>query len=118
MITVSMPRRVAALGLALLLTACASSDQVATDPADPYEATNRTFHEFNVTLDENVLRPVAQGYDVVAVGPLKLMIGNGLNHLRLPVHFVNYALQGDARMVGRTLSRFTLNTIVGAAGLL
>ncbi|MEM6489805.1 MAG: VacJ family lipoprotein [Pseudomonadota bacterium] len=100
-----------AVALCGTLGACAAGE-------DPYEATNRRFHDFNVALDSNVLRPVAQGYDVVAAGPIKLMIGNGLNHLELPVDFANYVLQGESRLALRVLGRFTLNTVVGAGGLL
>ncbi|MEM7498498.1 MAG: VacJ family lipoprotein [Pseudomonadota bacterium] len=105
--------------LILGLAACASVDENASfAQQDPYENTNRAIHDFNVTLDENVLRPIAKGYDVVAVGPTKLLIGNGLSHLELPIDFVNYLLQGEARAAGRTLARFTLNTTLGAGGLL
>ncbi|MEO1316994.1 MAG: VacJ family lipoprotein [Pseudomonadota bacterium] len=101
------------------LGACASIDENASfAEQDPYEETNRAIHDFNVTLDENVLRPVAKGYDVVAVGPTKLIIGNGLSHLELPVDFMNYLLQGEASAAGRTFARFTLNTVLGAGGLL
>ncbi|MEM6972548.1 MAG: VacJ family lipoprotein [Pseudomonadota bacterium] len=111
---------VAILAVGLVVSACASSDDapVAATPGDPYEGTNRAIHDFNVSLDRNVLRPVAQGYDVVAVGPIKLIVSNGLNHLELPVDFANYLLQGEARSAGRTLGRFVLNTVVGAGGLL
>ncbi|MEL6479862.1 MAG: VacJ family lipoprotein [Pseudomonadota bacterium] len=114
----TLGRGLAAL-LLLGLGACASVDETASfAEQDPYESTNRAIHDFNVTLDENVLRPVAKGYDVVAVGPTKLMIGNGLSHLELPVDFMNYLLQGEGRAAGRTLGRFVLNTTLGAGGLL
>ncbi|MEL6766967.1 MAG: VacJ family lipoprotein [Pseudomonadota bacterium] len=114
----TLGRGLAAL-LLLGLGACASVDETASfAEQDPYEGTNRAIHDFNVTLDENVLRPVAKGYDVVAFGPTKLMIGNGLSHLELPVDFVNYLLQGEGRAAGRTLGRFVLNTTLGAGGLL
>ncbi|MEM6944589.1 MAG: VacJ family lipoprotein, partial [Pseudomonadota bacterium] len=114
----TLGRGVAAL-LVLGLGACASAPEGDGFAAqDPYESTNRAIHDFNVTLDDNFLRPVAKGYDVVAFGPLKSMIGNGLQHLELPVDFVNYLLQGEGRLAGRTLSRFVLNTTLGAGGLL
>ncbi|MEM6676443.1 MAG: VacJ family lipoprotein [Pseudomonadota bacterium] len=111
--------RAAAAMLLLGLGACASVDETASfAEQDPYENTNRAIHDFNIALDKNVLRPVSKGYDTVAVGPVKLMIGNGLDHLELPVDFFNYLMQGEGRLAGRTLGRFVLNTTLGAGGLL
>ncbi|MEM9783615.1 MAG: VacJ family lipoprotein [Pseudomonadota bacterium] len=113
-------RLIAVIAIGLAVSACASSDDapVAATPGDPYEQTNRAIHGFNVALDRNVLRPVAQGYDIVAVGPVKLIISNGLNHLELPIDFANHLLQGEMTPAARTLGRFVVNTVYGAAGLL
>jgi phospholipid-binding lipoprotein MlaA len=105
--------------LTLGLGGCASTDP-SRGPAgmDPYEGTNRAIHGFNVGLDSYVLRPAAKGYDTVTPTVFQHVIGNGLSHLDLPVDIVNYALQGDFDASGRALGRFTLNTILGAGGLL
>ncbi|MEM6624022.1 MAG: VacJ family lipoprotein [Pseudomonadota bacterium] len=86
--------------------------------SDPYEPTNRAIHEFNVELDRFVLRPVSQGYDIVTPTLVQHLVGNGLSHLDLTNDFANYVLQGDVDRALETLGRFTLNTIIGAAGLL
>ncbi|MEL6197635.1 MAG: VacJ family lipoprotein [Pseudomonadota bacterium] len=113
-----LPRAIAML-LVVSLGACASVPEDQGFAAqDPYENTNRKFHAFNVGLDRYVLRPAAQGYDVVAVGPLKSMIGNGFNHLALPGDFANHLMQGEFRAAGRTLGRVILNTGLGMGGLL
>ncbi|MEM9061740.1 MAG: VacJ family lipoprotein [Pseudomonadota bacterium] len=104
---------------ALLLGACASTgprDGFAA--SDDYEPTSRFFHENNVRLDRYVLRPAAQGYDFVAPELIKHLVGNGLSHLELPGDFANYLLQGDIDRSLDTLGRFTLNTLMGAGGLL
>ncbi|MEL6773939.1 MAG: VacJ family lipoprotein [Pseudomonadota bacterium] len=112
-------RRLVAVCMISGLAACASAPEGEGFAAqDPYEGTNRNIHAFNVALDKNVLRPAAKAYDVVAYGPIQLVLGNGLNHLDLPVDFVNYLLQGEMRMAGRVLGRFTVNTVMGAGGLL
>jgi len=110
---------VALLCLTLGLGACASTDPAA-GPAgmDPYEGTNRAIHSFNVGLDQYALRPAAKAYDTVTPTLFQHVIGNELSHLDLPVDIVNYALQGDFKASGRALGRFTLNTVLGAAGLL
>lgn len=101
------------------LAACAS-----TGPRDGFaetdriEPTNRFFHENNVRLDRNVLRPVAQGYDTVTPALVQHLVGNGLNHLDLPVDLMNYLLQGEIDASLRVIGRFTLNTVLGAGGFL
>lgn len=113
-------RLLAAIGFVWTLGACAAPDP---DPGnlaatDVYEAQNRKIHQFNVELDRAVLRPVAQGYAAVTPTLARHLIGNGLSHLELPADFVNYLLQGRVDRALETLGRFTLNTVMGAGGLL
>ncbi|MEM8754753.1 MAG: MlaA family lipoprotein, partial [Pseudomonadota bacterium] len=82
--------------------------------ADPYESTNRSFHAFNKGVDTVIVRPVAQAYDFATPELFKHLLGNGLQHLRLPGIFINRLLQGDAEAAGEVLGRFTLNTLMGA----
>ena len=86
--------------------------------ADPYEGANRFFHENNVRLDRFVLRPAALTYDYVTPTLFKHMIGNGLSHIDLPRGFANNLLQGEGEAALDTLGRFTINTLLGAGGLL
>lgn len=104
---------------ALALAGCAAGP--APDGAliaDPYEATNRDIHEFNKGVDTAILRPLAQGYDFVTPETIQHMVLNGIDHLKLPAIFINRVLQGDAEEAGSALARFSLNTIIGAGGLL
>lgn len=111
--------RMAALGAILALAACASAPPGADfAAADPHEDTNRSIHEFNVGLDTAVLQPLAQGYDLVTPDLLQLLLGNGFSHLDLPGIFVNQLLQGEGELALDTLGRFTINTLIGAGGLL
>lgn len=86
--------------------------------SDPYEDWNRTVHAGNLRTDKFVLRPVAQAYDFVAPALVQHVIGNGLGHLDLANDFANYVLQGDVDRGLNTLGRFTINTLMGAGGLL
>lgn len=106
---------------ALALTAvagCAVDTPPGTLIADPYENINRPIHSFNVAADRVVLRPVAQVYDTVTPALFQHMIGNLVDHIRLPVVFFNNILQGDIDEALATAGRFGVNTIVGAGGLL
>ncbi len=112
-------RRLAGFSTALILSACASADpQADFAAADPFEGFNRNMHDVNLYLDTNLIRPAAQGYDFVTPTTIKFLIGNGFSHLDLPGDFANYLLQGEIKPALRTLGRFTLNTVLGAAGLL
>ena len=109
----------AGLCAAALVSACASTgprDGFAAD--DHYEPTNRFFYDGNKRLDRFVVRPVAQGYDLITPTLVKHLIGNGLAHIDLTNDFANYLLQGDVDRSLETLGRFTLNTVMGAGGLL
>lgn len=118
MTLVEIGRRYVAVLALLGLAACASAnpdDLAATDTTPGF---NRAMHDFNLALDRAVLRPAAQGYDVVTPTLFKHMIGNGFSHLELPGSFVNFVLQGEVEPALETLGRFTVNTVAGAGGLL
>jgi phospholipid-binding lipoprotein MlaA len=116
---VSSTVRAAALSGALLTAACAS-----TAPgegaviADPYESFNRDVHSFNTGLDQVFWRPAAAGYRTLTPALTQELVSNFVDHVRLPVIFVNNVLQGDVEAAAATVGRFGVNTIVGAAGLL
>lgn len=85
---------------------------------DRLESTNRFFHDANVKLDSNILRPVAQGYDYVTPELFKHMLGNAYNHLNTVGDFANYLLQGDLDASATAFGRLTVNSILGVGGLL
>ncbi len=112
-------RAAAYLALSLLAAGCASAPVVEGQLiADPYEGTNRSVHSFNKGVDTALLRPITQAYDTVTPELIQHMVRNGLDHLSLPAIFINRVLQGDAEEAGAALARFSLNTIIGAGGLL
>jgi len=112
-------RRALVLSAMLGVAACATAEPDAPLSAtDPHEGFNRAMLDTNIALDRAVMRPAAQVYDTVTPGTIKLLIGNGFSHLDLPADFVNYVLQGDSKMALEALGRFTLNTVMGAGGLL
>lgn len=112
-------RRVAAFALVATLSACATAEPGADLSAtDRNTGFNRKMLDVNLALDKNVLRPVAQGYDIVTPTLVKHLLGNGFSHLDLPGNFINYLLQGEINPALETLGRFTLNTVLGAGGFL
>lgn len=105
--------------VALLAAGCAGGPTPEGELiADPYVETNRSIHAFNKGVDTAIVRPVSQAYGFVTPALFQHMIGNGLQHLRLPGIFINRVLQGDVEEAGAVFGRFGLNTLMGAGGLL
>jgi phospholipid-binding lipoprotein MlaA len=110
--------------LSLGLAACAT---VPTDPAqraaydeanDPLEPLNREIFDFNLFLDRNFFKPVAQGYVYVVPEPGRKAIRSALDNMNEPVVFVNNMLQGEFKRAGITAFRFMGNTMMGVGGLI
>ncbi len=111
--------RPSALVLAgLLLSACAGTPNRADGPADPLEPVNRPIYQFNDTLDRNVLRPVARGYDGVVPGPINRGISNFFDNIDDVAVLFNTALQLKPRAAGITAGRLLVNTTIGLAGFI
>lgn len=120
--TRSTPTRLATLGMALALTACAGA---AGHPRDPLEPLNRATFAFNETADKYVMRPVAQVYDYVPL-PFKVGVGNffgnigdvwiGVNNL-LQGKFVDGLSDGGRVLVNSTVGMFGLFDIASELGL-
>jgi len=112
-------RRCAAIALVSGVAACATADpQADLSATDTHQAFNQRMLDFNLAVDRNVLRPVAQAYGFVTPTTIKHVLGNGFSHLDLPADFINYLLQGEIDPALETLGRFTINTVMGAGGLL
>ncbi len=85
---------------------------------DPWERYNRAMHQFNVVIDHNLARPLANAY--VHVVPKKAQVGvtNFFNNLSSPLTMVNQVLQNHPVYALQTLGRFLLNSTLGLGGLL
>ncbi|MBY8975700.1 VacJ family lipoprotein [Rhodobacteraceae bacterium NNCM2] len=104
---------------ALLVSACSSPGPSGTmAERDPYESTNRFFHERNLSLDKYVLRPAAKGYNFITPELIQHLFGNAVNQLDTVSDFANYVFQGDVDAALVALGRFTVNAVLGAGGLL
>lgn len=108
--------RVVAVGLTVVLGACAHSP--IDDPSDPLEPVNRGIFKFNRVADRYVLRPVASGYTKVVPAKARRGVSNFFDNLFYPRTIVSDLLQGKLVQGSRDLARFTLNTTVGLLGFL
>lgn len=104
--------------LAVALAGCATQAPEGQLIADPFERTNREIHDFNVGVDQVLLRPVTFIYDQTTPSLVKFLVSNAVEHIRLPLTFVNEVLQARFDDALGTFGRFAVNTIAGAGGLL
>lgn len=115
----SAPRAVRAATLvaaSLALAACAGPSE-GEFVHDPWEDTNRQIHEFNKGVDTVLLRPAGQAYDAAVPGLAKLLIGNALDMLDMPMIVINRVLQGEPMLALEAVGRTGLNVVFGG-GLL
>lgn len=84
---------------------------------DPWEPFNEKMFNFNRELDRYVLKPVATGYDTVLPDAVQLGIRNALHNLDVVRRLVNNLLQLKLGGATREVTRFTINSTIGVAGL-
>ena len=85
---------------------------------DPIEPFNRAMHVFNDRLYFWILKPVAQGYNVVVPEPARISVKNFFSNLAFPGRFLSCLLQTDFSGAATEAGRFAVNTIWGLGGLL
>lgn len=108
-----------ALVALLALGACATGGNAdpPADPSDPFEASNRAVLDFNMAVDDNVLRPVAEAYRDNIPRPFRTALRNFLRNLNEPVILANNVLQLRMLDAGHTLMRFYINSTAGGLGV-
>ena len=85
---------------------------------DPWEPFNEKMFSFNRQLDRFVVKPIATGYDAVLPDPVQTGIHNLMDNLDFVRRFVNNLLQLKFAGAGREVTRFTVNSTIGVAGLI
>lgn len=94
----------------------AVSGTAGSDLADPWEGFNRKMFSAHLFLDRNFLVPAAKGYRATTPKVGRRGIRRFLANLKAPGIFVNDILQGEFGRAGETLSRFVVNSTIGAGG--
>ncbi|MFN0023561.1 MAG: VacJ family lipoprotein [Parvularculaceae bacterium] len=117
-----------ALALAIALTSPAAAQLSAGDEAaaplaaaadaqpDPWQGFNRNIFAANNVVDDVLFVPAAKGYRAVTPKAGRRGIRRFLSNLGAPSVFVNDLLQGEFSRAGDTLSRFVINSTIGAGG--
>jgi phospholipid-binding lipoprotein MlaA len=112
-------RRLKLLGvgcLVVVLGACATGPDA--NPRDPLEPFNRGVFKFNDTVDEAVVKPVAEVYRDITPDLVRTGVSNFFGNLSDFWSFINATLQARPQEAVENLARFNVNTILGLGGLL
>ena len=83
---------------------------------DCFETVNRGIFAFNQGLDKIFFKPIAKGYRYLPK-PIRSGTGNALSNLSNVVTIPNNILQGQVKEAGINTLRFTINSILGIAGI-
>lgn len=120
------------ISVALLTSGCASTEEnvkqaevvepvvkTTTEKAqhDPYEGFNRSMYDFNMTVDKNLLKPVANGYKAVTPVFVQARVSNFFTNLKGINVVLNDLLQGKFKQSASDAGRFTTNSTIGLLGL-
>mgnify|MGYP001342963426 CR=1 FL=1 len=100
----------------ILITGCVSTTDHTSSIPDPFEKINRSTHEFNKSIDSNIILPASNAYGAVAPESIRNILSNFSSNLSEPLRFINHTLQGNVLEAGKTSIRFGLNTTFGLAG--
>ena len=84
---------------------------------DPWENLNRKTHKFNMTLDDYVIRPIAETYDFIIPEFVQTGFSNVFDNLGAPVSAANNLIQFKPVGFITETSRFILNSTFGIFGL-
>lgn len=84
---------------------------------DPVEKLNVKAFAVTEAVDRAVLGPVSLAYEHTIPEPVRDGIGNFLANLHEPVIFLNFLIQLKPGKAAETVGRFTINSILGGAGL-
>lgn len=106
------------LGAGVLSAVLAGCAGPGGHPQDPFEPFNRAMFSFNETVDDVVLRPVAQGYRSVLPEIVRTGVSNFFSNLEDLWIGVNNFLQGKPADGVQDVARFAFNSTFGILGLI
>lgn len=85
--------------------------------SDPLERFNRAMFTFNDRLYFWFLKPVSRVYAGFIPQGVRICIRNAYHNAMMPVRLLNCAFQGKFNAAGTELTRFVINTTLGAGGM-
>lgn len=100
-----------------IFTSCATTSPVDEENIDPFENVNRKIYRFNLVVDENIMKPIADGYVKITPQPIQNRVTNFFNNLAYINVFLNDFLQGKLDQGLLDTARFVFNSTFGVFGL-
>lgn len=85
-------------------------------PGDPWEGFNRKVFGLNDAVDKGFFVPAAKAYRATTPKAGRRGLRRFLANFASPSVFINDVLQGEFGRAGKTLSRFAINSTIGAGG--
>ncbi len=113
-----MLKQIAFLAMLCIMAGCATtqtSDNYANK--DTLEPANRVFFDVNETLDQALIKPIAEVYVDVAPNFIRTGITNFFNNLAYLNVILNDLLQGKLNQGVSDIARFVTNSTIGIGGL-
>jgi phospholipid-binding lipoprotein MlaA len=115
-------RLASTLALALALGGCASVPNQAAgtagQKADPWESWNRKVFAFNDSIDNAILKPVAEGYKAVVPSLVRTGVTNVFGNINDVWSTANQFLQGKVQDGFEMGMRVLVNSFFGLGGML
>jgi phospholipid-binding lipoprotein MlaA len=106
------------IALACVVTLTVSGCATSGNPRDPFEKFNRSMFAFNDAVDRAALKPAATVYKNALPSFVQTGVNNFFGNLSDAWSAVNNLLQGKGEAGLSDVTRFTLNSTLGLAGLL
>jgi len=111
-----MLKRISLILSVLTLVSCASVQKDGS-VYDPFEPTNRVVFDFNTSLDNNVMQPIARVYTLLP-SVMRVGVSNFMGNLADVVTLINELLQFKLKDAVSDFMRIVTNTTLGIGGLL
>lgn len=82
---------------------------------DDYEKTNRSIHNFNDAIDQNILRPTSKVYGILP-NFVEIGVSSVISNISEPSNIINYLAQGNTSLAFLSTGRLVINSTVGLIG--
>ena len=99
------------------LSGCSTTTTSTESNIDPWEGWNRDVQDFNKGVDDNILKPLAKGYQDITPNPVDESITNVFSNINDIGVTINDFLQFKFAQGGMDASRFLINTTAGVVGI-
>ncbi len=90
---------------------------IAKSTEECFENTSRAIFKFNMIVDENLMEPIAKGYNKLPA-PIKSGTSNFTSNIGTLLSIPNNILQGNFKQLGHSIGSFAINSTVGIFGIL